>query len=167
MFGNFVLCNLILCDYLCVKCVGVCLYCKFILCECISGVFVEDNWMMDVVFDKEFVWLLLEQMMELGEQEFLVGKICGFKVSGWDVGYLLYYVVFYYVEDLLCYVVVVIELGVFVCSEVELFFNEKIFFMGGIEMGVFFVDFWLCIVEQIEVVIWYCVQYYDICCEGY
>ncbi|MBN9357729.1 MAG: hypothetical protein J0I15_14860 [Herbaspirillum huttiense] len=167
MLGNFALRNLILRDYPHVKRVGVCLYRKFISRERISGVPAEDNWMMDVVSDKEFARLSLEQMMEPGEQEFLVGKTCGFKVSGRDAGYLSHYAVSHHAEDLLRYAAAATELGVFARSEAELFFNEKTFFMGGIEMGVFPADFWLRTVEQIEAVTWYCVQHYDTRREGY
>ncbi|MFX6334991.1 hypothetical protein ABTF54_20200, partial [Acinetobacter baumannii] len=79
----------------------------------ISGVPAEDNWMMDVVSDKEFARLSLEQMMEPGEQEFLVGKTCGFKVSGRDAGYLSHYAVSHHAEDLLRYAAAATELGVF------------------------------------------------------
>ncbi|MFX5757092.1 hypothetical protein ABTE27_24375, partial [Acinetobacter baumannii] len=76
------------------------------------------------------------------------------------------YAVSHHAEDLLRYAAAATELGVFARSEAELFFNEKTFFMGGIEMGVFPADFWLRTVEQIEAVTWYCVQHYDTRREG-
>ncbi|MRT30652.1 hypothetical protein [Herbaspirillum sp. CAH-3] len=167
MLGNFALRKLILRDYPNVKRVGVCLYRKFISRERISGVPAEDNWMMDVVSDKEFAHQTLEQMMEPGDQPFLVGKTCGFNVAGQSAGYLSHYAVSHHAEDLLRFAAAATELGVFGRSEAELFFNEKTFFMGGIEMGVFPADFWLRTVEQIEAVTWYCVQRYDTRREGY
>ncbi len=167
MLGNFALRRLILRDYPKVKRVGVCLYRKFISRERISGVPAEDNWMMDVVSDKEFARQSLEQMMEPGDQEFLVGKTCGFNVGGQSAGYLSHYAVAHHAEDLLRFAAAATELGVFGKSEAEQFFNEKIFFMGGVEMGVFPAEFWLRAVGQIEAVIWYCVKHYDTRREGY
>lgn len=167
MLGNFALRNLILRDYPKVKRVGVCLYRKFVSRERISGIPAEDNWMMDVVSDKELARQSLEQMLEPGSQDFLVGKTCGFNVGGQSAGYLSHYAVSHHAEDLLRYAAAATELGVFGRSEAELFFNEKTFFMGGIEMGVFPADFWLRTVEQIEAVTWYCVQHYETRREGY
>ncbi|MFJ3058883.1 hypothetical protein [Herbaspirillum sp. NPDC087042] len=167
MLGNFALRRLILRDYPKVKRVGVCLYRKFISRERISGVPAEDNWMMDVVSDKEFARESLEQMMEPGDQEFLVGKTCGFNAGGQSAGYLSHYALAHHAEDLLRFAAAATELGVFGKSEAEQFFNEKVFFMGGVEMGVFPAEFWLRAVGQIEAVIWYCVQHYDTRREGY
>lgn len=167
MLGNFSLRRLILRDYPDVQRIGVCLYRKFISRERISGVPAEDNWMMDVVSDKEFARQSLEQMLEPGDQDFLVGKTCGFNVGGQSAGYLAHYAVAHHAEDLLRFAAAATELGVFGKSEAEQFFNEKTFFMGGIEMGVFPAEFWLRAVGQIEAVTWYCVRHYDTRREGY
>ncbi|WP_432240066.1 hypothetical protein [Herbaspirillum robiniae] len=167
MLGNFALRNLILREYPNVRRVGVCMYRKFVSRERISGVPAEDNWMMDVVSDKEFAQQSLEQMLEPGSQEFIVGRTCGFNVGGAGAGYLRHYALAHHAEDLLRYAAAATELGVFDKSEAEAFFNEKIFFMGGVELGVFPAEFWLRAIGQIEAVTWYCVQRYETRRDGY
>ncbi|KAF1043697.1 MAG: hypothetical protein GAK35_02074 [Herbaspirillum frisingense] len=167
MLGNFALRNLILRDYPRVRRVGVCMYRKFVSRERISGVPAEDNWMMDVISDKEFAQQSLDQMLEPGSQDFIVGKTCGFSLGGASAGYLSHYSQAHHAEDLLRYAAAAIELGVFDKAEAEAFFSEKIFFMGGVELGVFPAEFWLRAIGQIEAVTWYCVQRYDTRREGY
>ncbi|MCA1326244.1 hypothetical protein [Herbaspirillum sp. alder98] len=167
MLGNFALRRLILRDYPKVQRIGVCMYRKFVSVARISGVPAEDNWMMDVVSDKEFAQQSLDQMLEPGSQEFVIGRTCGFSVGGVSAGYLKHYAISHHAEDLLRYAAAAIELGVFDKHEAEVFFNEKVFFMGGIELGVFPAQFWLRTVGQIEAVTWQCVQRYDTRREGY
>jgi hypothetical protein len=167
MLGNFALRNLILRDYPKARRVGVCMYRKFVSRERISGVPADDNWMMDVVSDQDFAQQSLEQMLEPGEQEFIVGKTCGFTFGGRSAGYLTHYSHAHHAEDLLRYTAAAIELGVFDKAEAEAFFNEKTFFMGGVELGVFPAEFWLRAIGQIEAITWYCVQRYDTRREGY
>lgn len=167
MLGNFALRNLILREYPKVQRVGVCMYRKFVSRERISGVPADDNWMMDVVSDREFAYQSLEQMLEPGAQDFVVGRTCGFSYGGQGAGYLTHYSHAHHAEDLLRYAAAATELGVFGKAEAEAFFDEKTFFMGGVELGVFPAQFWLQAIGQIEAVTWYCVQRYDTRREGY
>lgn len=167
MLGNFALRNLILREYPKVQRVGVCMYRKFVSRERISGVPADDNWMMDVVSDREFAHQSLEQMLEPGSQDFVIGQTCGFNYGGQSAGYLTHYAHAHHAEDLLRYAAAAIELGVFGKAEAEAFFSEKVFFMGGVELGVFPAQFWLQAIGQIEAVTWYCVQRYDTRREGY
>ncbi|MBB5390102.1 MULTISPECIES: hypothetical protein [unclassified Herbaspirillum] len=167
MLGNFALRNLILREYPKAQRVGVCMYRKFVSRERISGVPADDNWMMDVVSDREFASQSLEQMLEPGSQDFVVGRTCGFSYGGQGAGYLTHYAHAHHAEDLLRYAAAATELGVFGKAEAEAFFNEKVFFMGGVELGVFPAQFWLQAIGQIEAVTWYCVQRYDTRREGY
>lgn len=167
MLGNFALRNLILRDYPDVRRIGVCMYRKFVSRERISGVAAEDNWMMDVVSDKEFARQGLDQMLDPAGQDFVIGRTCGFEVGGKSAGYLAHYAVSHHAEDLLRFAAAAIELGVFHKSEAQAFFDEKTFFIGGVELGVFPAEFWLRAIGQIEEVIWYCVQHYDTRREAY
>lgn len=167
MVGNFALRNYILAHHPNVKRIGVCMYRKFISRERISGVPAEDNWMMDVVSDKELERQTFDSMLDPGAGDLLVGKTCGFLADGQSAGYLKHYARAHHVEDLLRFAAAAVELGVLHSNEVELFFDEQVFFMGGVELGVFPAGFWLKSIADIEAVAWACVQRYDVKREGY
>jgi hypothetical protein len=165
--GNFALKNYILKHHPEVKRIGVCMYRKFVSRHRISGIPAEDNWMMDVVSDADFEKESIASMMAPGDQEFLIGQTCGFIVNEESAGYLLHYSQAHHVEDLLRFTSEAVELGVLENTEVASFFDEKVFLMGGIELGVFPADFWLATVSAIESVIWACVHRYPVQREGY
>ena len=167
MVGNFALRNHILKNYPDVKRIGVCMYRKFISRDRISGVPAEDNWMMDVVSDKELARQSFDSMLDPGSGELLIGKTCGFLADGQSAGYLKHYARAHHVEDMLRFAAEAVELGVLHSNEVELFFDERVFFMGGVELGVFPADFWLKSIADIEAVAWACVQRYQVKREGY
>jgi hypothetical protein len=167
MLGNFALKNHVLKHHPEVKRIGVCMYRKFVSRQRISGVPAKDNWMMDVVSDKDFEQNGIDSMMAPGDEPFLIGRTCGFMVHGQSAGYMLHYAHAHHIEDLLRFTSEAVELGVLQAAEVDLFFNEKVFLMGGIELGVFPADFWLAAVTAIESVIWACVNRYPTRREGY
>ena len=143
------------------------MYRKFISRERISGVPAEENWMMDVVSDKELERQTFDSMLDPGAGDLLVGKTCGFLSEGQSAGYLKHYASAHHVEDLLRFAAAAVELGVLHSREVELFFDERVFFMGGVELGVFPAAFWLKSIADIEAVAWACVQRYEVKREGY
>src|SRR5450830_646 len=167
MVGNFALRNHILKHHPNVKRIGVCMYRKFISRERISGVPAEDNWMMDVISNKELERQSFDSMLDPGSTELLIGKTCGFLADGQGAGYLKHYARAHHVEDMLRFAAEAVELGVLHSNEVELFFDERVFFMGGVELGVFPADFWLKSIADIEAVAWACVQRYQVKREGY
>ncbi|MCW5300581.1 hypothetical protein DXT88_20635 [Herbaspirillum lusitanum] len=167
MVGNFALRNYILAHHPNVKRIGVCMYRKFISRERISGVPAEDNWMMDVVSDKELERQSFDSMLDPGASDLLIGKTCGFLSDGQSAGYLKHYASAHHVEDLLRFAAAAVELGVLHSREVALFFDERVFFMGGVELGVFPAQFWLKSIADIEAVAWACVQRYEVKREGY
>ena len=167
MVGNFALRNHILKNYPNVKRIGVCMYRKFISRDRISGVPAEDNWMMDVVSNKDLAQRTFDSMLDPGSSTLLVGKTCGFLADGQSAGYLKHYARAHHVEDMLRFAAEAVELGVLHSNEVELFFDERVFFMGGVELGVFPADFWLKSIADIEAVAWACVQRYQVKREGY
>ena len=167
MVGNFALRNYILAHHPEVKRIGVCMYRKFVSRGRISGVPAEENWMMDVISDKELDQYGIDNMLAPGDAPFLIGKTCGFTVYGQSAGYLAHYLHSHHIEDMLRFTSEAVELGVLDKTEVEPFFNEKVFFMGGVELGVFPADFWLKSIGDIEAVAWACVQRYEMHREGY
>lgn len=167
MLGNFALKNYIQAHHPDVKRIGVCMYRKFVSRARISGIPAEENWMMDVVSDTDFDKATIDEMMAPGPQPFLIGRTCGFAVQGEPAGYLLHYSHSHHAEDLLRFAAEAVELGVLEATEVAAFFEEKVFLMGGIELGVFPAGFWLATVSAIESVIWACVRRYPVVREGY
>lgn len=167
MAGNFALKNYVLAQHPGARRIGVCMYRKFISRQRISGVPAEDNWMMDVITASDLQQQSLGQMMAPGDVPFLVGKTCGFTVGGKEAGYLLHYLHAHHGEDLLRFTAAAVELGVLDKAEIDLFFNEKVFLIGGIELGVFPADFWLETVSAIEQIVWHCVQTFPTHREGY
>lgn len=167
MAGNFALKNYVLAHHPRVKRIGVCMYRKFISTGRISGVAAEDNWMMDVISDSDLQQQTLGQMMAPGDTPFLIGKTCGFTVGGQEAGYLLHYLHAHHGEDLLRFTAAAVELGVLDKTDIDAFFNEKVFLIGGIELGIFPAAFWLDTVTAIEKTVWHCVQTFPVVREGY
>jgi hypothetical protein len=147
--------------------VGMCMYRKFISKERISGIQAEDNWMMDVISDAHIEQMPLMQMLHPGNKTLLVGKPCAFNVGGQPAGYLRHYAYAHHAEDLLRLTAIALELGVFSKDDVTGFLEEKEFFIGGLEIGVFPAAFWLNAVDQIERVIRECVRQHPNHREGY
>lgn len=167
MVGNFALRNYILQQHPGVKRIGVCMYRKFVSRERISGVPAEDNWMMDVISDRELERQSFDSMLNPGSTKLLLGKTCGFVADGESAGYLKHYSRAHHIEDMLRFTSEAVELGVLDKAEVEPFFDERVFFMGGVELGVFPADFWIKSIGDIEAVAWACVQRYQMKREGY
>jgi hypothetical protein len=167
MAGNFAVKNYIVQHHPDVQRIGVCMYRKFISKTRISGVAADDNWMMDVISDVDLKQQTIGNMMAPGDAQFLIGKTCSFNVGGKEAGYLLHYLHAHHGEDLLRFTAAAVELGVLEKTEIDLFFNEKIFLIGGIELGVFPAEFWLKTVNDIEKIVWHCVHTFPVIREGY
>lgn len=167
MAGNFALKNYLLKYHPDVKRIGLSMYRKFISRARISGVAAEDNWMMDVISDSDLKKQTIDEMMAPGDAPFLIGKTCGFVVGGQEAGYLRHYLHAHHGEDLLRFAAAAVELGVLDKTEIEAFFNEKVFLIGGIELGVFPAAFWLKAVSDIEKIVWQCVHKFPDIREGY
>ncbi|MFL9925545.1 hypothetical protein PQR62_14795 [Herbaspirillum lusitanum] len=167
MVGNFALRNHILKHHPKVKRIGVCMYRKFVSRYRISSVPAEENWLMDVVSNKELERQSFESMLDPDAMEILVGKTCGLTVDGKVSNYLSNYAREHHAEDLLRFTAQAVELGVLQPHETDSFLNERYFFTGGVELGVFPAEFWLKSIAAIEAVTWACVQRYQMKREGY
>lgn len=147
--------------------VGICMYRKFVSAERITGIEAKENWMMDVVSDKDMKKRSFISMLHPGDNPFLIGKPCGFNVGNQAAGYLRHYAYAHHAEDLLRMTAIALELGVFDKDDVNQFLEEKEFFIGGLEIGVFAAAFWLNAIDQIERVIYACVTQHPNHREGY
>jgi hypothetical protein len=154
--GAFALKNLLL-QRPGVRHVGICQYRKFMTRERI-GVQADNYQVMDVLSAEQIDRGVLSEQMLPQASDFLIGKPGQFTLNGVNHGYLYQYKDVHHIEDLLRFTAVAVELGVLDRQEVIPFFDEKIFFPGGIELGVLPADFWLRHISAIEAVVRRCVE---------
>jgi hypothetical protein len=137
--------------------VGICQYRKFLTRERI-GEQADNYQVMDVLsvaqFDRDVV---AEQMLPKAS-DFLIGKPGQFTLNGVNHGYLYQYKDVHHIEDFLRFTAVAVELGALDRQDVIALFDEKIFFPGGIELGLFPADFWIRHISAIEAVVRRCVE---------
>ena len=139
--------------------VGICQYRKFLSHKRI-GVPADNYQVMDVVSAAQLEDVDLEQLMLPQTSDYLVGKPGQFTLNGENHGYLYQYKDVHFVEDFLRFTAIAVELGVLSKQEVCPFFDEKIFFPGGIELGVMPAEFWIRHISAIESVVRACVERY-------
>lgn len=137
--------------------VGICQYRKFLTRERI-GMQADNYQVMDVLSAEQFDRQVIAAQMLPHVSDFLVGKPGQFTLNGVNHGYLYQYKDVHHVEDFLRFTAAAVELGVLSRQDVIPLFDEKIFFPGGIELGVFPVDFWVRHISAIEAVVRRCVQ---------
>lgn len=158
--GAFALKNLLLQQTRPIQHVGICQYRKFLSRERL-GVQVQNYQVMDVLPSAQLAQLdLAGQMLPVGS-DFLIGKPGQFALNGEQHGYLYQYKDVHHVEDFLRFTAAAVEVGALGKQEVMPFFDEKIFFPGGIELGVFPTAFWLPHIGAIEAVVRRCVELHD------
>lgn len=160
MAGAFALKNLLQQQQRDVRYVGICQYRKFLSRERI-GTPAENYQVMDVLSSAEVERFDLADLMLPKASDFLIGKPGQFTLNGENHGYLYQYKDVHYIEDFLRFTAAAVEVGALSKQEVMAFFDEKIFFPGGIELGVFPVDFWLPHITAVEAVVRRCVQLHD------
>ncbi len=155
--GAFALKNLLL-RHPEIQHVGICQYRKFLTRERI-GVQADNYQVMDVVaaeqLDRE---VLAAQMLPSAGEDFLIGKPGGFALNGVNYGYLYQYKDVHHIEDFLHFTAAAVEVGALDRHEVCPFFDEKIFFPGGIELGVLPAEFWIQHISAIESVVRRCIE---------
>lgn len=154
--GAFALKNLLL-QRPHVRHVGICQYRKFMTRERI-GVQADNYQVMDVLSAEQIDPGVLAGQMLSQTSDFLIGKPGQFTLNGVNHGYLYQYKDVHHIEDLLRFTAVAVEIGALDKQEVIAFFDEKIFFPGGIELGVMPADFWLPHISAIEAVVRRCVE---------
>ncbi|WJN59983.1 hypothetical protein [Pseudomonas sp. SO81] len=137
--------------------VGICQYRKFMTRERI-GVQADNYQVMDVLSTEQIDRQVLSEQMLPQASDYLIGKPGQFTLNGVNHGYLYQYKDVHHIEDLLRFTAVAVELGVLDRQEVIPFFDEKIFFPGGIELGVLPADFWLPHISAVEAVVRRCVE---------
>ncbi|MDP3847827.1 MAG: hypothetical protein Q8R10_15525 [Pseudomonas sp.] len=144
-----------------IKHVGICQYRKFLSTDRI-GVPASNYTVMDVISAPQILQFDIAQLMLPQKSDYLIGRPGGFTVNGENFGYLYQYKDVHHVEDFLRFTAVAVELGVLGKREVCPLFDEKIFFPGGIELGVLPADFWIRHITAIESVIRACVEMHPV-----
>jgi hypothetical protein len=148
-----------------VRQVGICQYRKFISRERI-GTQAANYQVMDVLSKGQLAALPLAQLMLPGSEGFLIGQPGQFSMNGINFDYLYQYKDVHHVEDLLRFTAEAVELGVLDKSEVLAFFQETVFFPGGVELGFFPADFWIDAITALEKVVRACVHRFPTRREG-
>ncbi|MDH4393014.1 MAG: hypothetical protein QE285_16530 [Aquabacterium sp.] len=165
MAGVFALRNLLLQQHPDTTQVGICQYRKFVSRKCL-GEAAETYKVMDVVHRDQLHADWLADAMRPDCDSFLLAQPGQFSVGDQVYDYLYQYKEVHHVEDFLRFTAVAVELGVLHKNEVGPFFNEKIWFTGGVELGFFPTAFWLDSVGAVEAVIRACLQMHPATREG-
>lgn len=151
--GCFALKNYILQHGIKVRHVGMCQYRKFVSNETISGVPAANYPIMETVNPESLDDASMHRWMLPGERDFLL--VTPGVVQG---SYLEQYVGVHVAEDFLRFTAEAVELGVLPRNEIMPFYLNNGFMPGGIEIGVFPMDFWIETISKIEKVVWNCVK---------
>lgn len=137
--------------------VGICQYRKFMTRERI-GVQADNYQVMDVLAADQINQAELAAQMLPQGSDFLIGKPGQFTLNGVNHGYLYQYKDVHHVEDFLRFTAAAVEVGALDRQEVCPFFDEKIFFPGGIELGVLPAQFWIRHISFIESTVRRCIE---------
>jgi len=147
--------------------VGICQYRKFVSRHRVSGVADPKYRVMDVIYLPTMDGEGYAHHLDPGSSRFVLSAPRRFTRLPWyRRGYLKEYARDHEVQDLLRFAAVAVERGVLAPREVEAFFNEDVIVPGGVELGVFPVDFWLETIGAIEQVVRTCVELYPLAREG-
>lgn len=166
--GSFALRQLLLTRYPDAKRVGICQYRKFVSRRRISQLSDPHFHTMDFVHRAALEGLDLAQLLDPGEQPFLVTAPLCFSRWPWRrKGYLHQYARYHHAEEFLRFTAEAVAQGVLRSDEVVGFFGEDVFIPGGIELGVFPADFWLRSIGAVEGVLRACIARYPVAHDGY
>jgi hypothetical protein len=158
--GSFALRNYILANQPEARQVGICQYRKFLARYPVGQPGAPSRAIMDVITPQSVTQDLLADSMLPGDHEFLLVRPSHLMVHGIVEPYLGQYVYAHQVEDFLRFVAMAVDLGVLDKHDVVPLFDERVFFIGGMELGVFPADLWLPTIGAIEEVTWACVQHH-------
>ena len=149
--GSFALKNYIVENQIQARHVGICQYRKFVTATRIDAtpgkaIQVGDSWDCHALDD-----VPLAELMAPGERDFLLVR-----PALLEGGCLNQYNKFHLVQDFLRFAAEAVELGVLQPVDVPKFVNGEVFIVGGIELGVFPMDFWVRTMTSIESVVRAC-----------
>jgi hypothetical protein len=137
--------------------VGICQYRKFLTNERIGSP-ATNYQVMDIISSEKGNQLDLADYMTPKKSSFLIGKPGTFNANNKNYGYLYQYKDVHFVEDILRFTAIAVEVGALDKNEVCLFFDEELFLPGGIELGVMPVEFWIKHITLLEKIVKRCVE---------
>ena len=137
--------------------VGICQYRKFMTRSRI-GVPATNYQVMDLLPSARVRTAELEDLMHPAGHEFLISLPGQFRVGDNNFDYLYQYKDVHHVEDLLRFTAAAVEVGALHKNEVHPFLGEKVFFCGGIELGIFPAAFWVRNMTALEATVRECVR---------
>ena len=144
--------------------VGLCQYRKFASRRRIGNSSTAASFKtMDVVSMAQMTPERLEQAMNPGTEPFLVSRLFPMRHKR----YLGQYAEVHRAQDLLHFTAEAVSLGVLAGAEAAAFLDEGEFIPGGLEVGVYPVDFWLPASGAVEAVVRECIQRHPVAPEGY
>jgi hypothetical protein len=164
--GTFALKNYVRAQCPDAKRIGICQYRKFITANQI-GTPATNYQVMDVLSLAQVQAFDLDPLMQPGPDDFLIGRPGQFGLNtSQKIDYLYQYKDVHHIEDFLRFTAAAVEVGALDKNEVSHFFNEHVFFPGGIELGFFPADFWLSRVEAMERVVRHCINHHPVQRDG-
>lgn len=146
--------------------VGICQYRKFLTREKI-GLQASNYKVMDIVNAEKLDVNRIGGIMTPVKSDFLVSKPGLFSLNEKNYGYLYQYKDVHFIEDFLRFVAIAVEEGALNRGEICDFFDEKIFFPGGIELGVMPIKFWIKHITLLESVVRRCIEEHPYKREGF
>lgn len=162
--GTFAVKRLLLRDHPQATSVGLCQYRKFVSRRRVSRVVARSYASMDVVAKTALPVERFAQWMAPGPEPFLVSRLLSVRDEG---GYLGQYGNAHRAQDLLRFSAEAVAQGVIDSREAHAFLTEGDLIPGGIELGVFPVDFWLPNISAVEAVVRACIERYPASLDGY
>lgn len=139
--------------------IGICQYRKFLTTERI-GTQAENYQVMDLVTLELLSKTNLNEIMIPHNENFLISQPGQFLQNNINRNYLYQYKDTHFIEDILRFTAIAVEVGAIDKEEVLNFFNEVIFYPGGIELGVFPKIFWLQHMILLEKITRECIKTY-------
>lgn len=137
--------------------VGLCQYRKF-MTRARIGTPAQNYQVMDLMPKSRLQPERLADLMHPQGRPFIVSHPGQFKVGDVNYDYLYQYKDVHHVEDLLRFTAAAVEVGALDKQEVHPFFAEKVFFAGGIELGVFPAPFWRREIGLMEATVRECIR---------
>lgn len=137
-----------------VRSVGLCQYRKFVSRRRLSDAVARSYQTMDMVQKADLPPQRFAQAMDPGPEPFLVSRLFPLRHKR----YLGQYAEVHRAQDLLHFTAEAVALGVLAGAEAQAFLGENELIPGGLELGVFPVDFWLPAIGNVEAVVRACIE---------
>lgn len=155
--GTFALKNYLIKNRTTEKFVGICQYRKFISYYKL-GITADNYQVMDVTTSESLDKFRLSDAMIPNTIKPLISQPGQFSHHGKNYNYLYQYKDVHHIEDLLRFTAQLVENNVIDKEDAYSFLNEEIFIPGGLELGIYSIDFWMDAITRLEEVVLNCIS---------